>query len=239
MNTFNPATTFDLGDEADKDILDSLFKDKSKANTSSTVDEIILIVDRSGSMNRIKDDAEGGVKAFIEDQKSFGEANLTIVEFDNRISTFCERVDIKNAPEYTLVPRGGTALYDAVGMTLANAEELKPTGKVIVAIVTDGAENSSREYTQQIVFDRIEELKKKEWEFMFLSADQDAFLAGGALGIDPDSTIAYNASGVGTQSAYDAINTYTTSLRTKTKSAALDDLKSLVDTSNELKQQSD
>ena len=130
------------------DMLDDLFKDLPKnASPDRDADEIILIADRSGSMWSIQEDAEGGINSFIADQKKEGNANLTFIEFDDTITPVYKQTDINEATEYKLQPRNSTALYDAIGATLANADEIKTTGKKIVVIVTDGGENSSREWT--------------------------------------------------------------------------------------------
>ena len=228
-----------LNNDFNKSILDDLFKNTPKQGESiSAADEIILIVDVSGSMQSIKTDAQGGINSFIEEQKGIGEANLTIVEFDSSVDVVCERVNIKESKEYVLTPRGMTALYDAIGFTLANAERLNPTGKVIVAVVTDGGENDSREYTQDNVFERITELKEKGWEFLFLSADQDAFGTSAGLGFGAGQTVMFAASGDGARGAYDAIATYTSSVRGGLNTAqASEELKNYVDSNDDLDQE--
>lgn len=228
-----------LDNDFNNNILDDLFKTKPKKGDSiSVADEIILIVDRSGSMSSIKADAEGGITEFVNEQKKIGEANLTIVEFDDRVDAVLERVDIKTAPEYKLSPRGMTSLYDAIGMTLANAESLNPTGKVIVAIVTDGGENSSREYTQEAVFNRITELKEKEWEFLFLSADQDAFGTAAGLGVGAGQTVMFAANSEGMKGAYDAVSVYTSSVRGGLNTAqASQELQNVVSSNDNLDQE--
>ncbi len=196
------------------DILDDLFKDTPKnASPDLEADEIILIVDRSGSMYSIVLDAQGGINTFIEEQKKEGNANLTMVEFDDVTNALYKQTDIKEATEYTLEPRGSTALYDAIGATLANADAVKTTGKKIVVIVTDGGENASTEWTQTSVFERIESLKEAGWDFLFLAANQDAMAVGMSLGMEAGETVAFAADGVGTQSAYAVASSYTANLR--------------------------
>ncbi len=228
-----------LDNDFNKNILDDLFKKTPKQGDSiSVADEIILIVDISGSMQSIKTDAQGGINAFIEEQKGVGEANLTIVEFDSSVDVVCERVNIKESKEYILEPRGMTALYDAIGFTLANAERLNPTGKVIVAVVTDGGENDSKEYSQDNVFERITELKEKGWEFLFLSADQDAFGTSAGLGFGAGQTVMFAASGDGVADAYNAIGTYTSAVRGGLNTAkATEELQNYVSTSDDLEQE--
>lgn len=205
---------------SDEEILNHMFN-----TSSSTVkDEIICIVDRSGSMQRIKTDAEGGLNAFIEEQKKVTNgANLTLVEFDDRIDTIYDRVDIKSADPYHLEPRGGTSLLDAIGFTLTRFED-NTSGKKIVVIVTDGEENSSREYNRDSIFKMITERKEQNWEFMFLAANQDAIAVGGSYGIDAGATVSFAYSDKGIEQGYAAAATYATSLRTKSKVDAVADM---------------
>jgi len=197
-----------------KEVLDDLFKNTSpNASTDLEADEIILIADRSGSMFSIREDAQGGINTFIEEQRKTGNANLTFIEFDEEIDAVYEQTDIKNTSDYELIPRGGTALYDAIGFTLANADSIKTTGKKIVVIVTDGGENASHEWTQENVFKRIESLKKAGWDFLFLAANQDGMATGMRLGMDRGETLSFASTSVGTQSAYAAAVNYTSNLR--------------------------
>jgi hypothetical protein len=196
------------------EILDDLFKDQSPtAAASLEADEIILIVDRSGSMHSIREDAQGGINEFVRDQKKEGIANLTLVEFDGQIDAVYKQTDIKNVADYELLPRGSTALYDAIGFTLANADGIKTTGKKICVIVTDGGENSSREWSQTNVFERIDSLKEAGWDFLFLAANQDAMNVGMNLGVEQGETVMFAASAQGVGAAYDVASTYTANLR--------------------------
>jgi uncharacterized protein YegL len=154
--------------------------------------EIVMIVDRSGSMVSIKDDAQGGFNAFIEEQKKLpDEARLTLVQFDSEYEMLHENRPLKDIPAYTLIPRGNTALLDAIGRTLAavgerlakTSEDQRP-GKVLVVVITDGQENASTEYNREKVFEAITHQKDKyKWEFLFLAANQDAIKAGASIGI--------------------------------------------------------
>ena len=208
------------------EILDDLFKDQSPtASTDLEADEIILIADRSGSMSSIREDAQGGINEFVREQQKQGNANFTLVEFDTEIDAVYKQTDIKNVADYQLLPRGGTALYDAIGFTLANADNIKTTGKKICVIVTDGGENASREWEQKNVFDRIESLKEKGWDFLFLAANQDAMATGMGLGISYGETVTFGYDSQGTKDAYAVASTYTSNLRGGlSKSATIDAL---------------
>jgi len=204
-------------------VLNDLFKDQQ---TTTTKDEIICVVDRSGSMGSIRADAEGGLNAFIEEQKKVENgANLTLVEFDNDYNVIYESVDISSVEPYALIPRGGTALLDAIGQAVNSVPETE--GKKIVVVVTDGGENSSREYTNESINALITEKQDQGWEFIFLAANQDAIATARSYGIDTANAINFAASAAGATEGYAATAAYTTSLRTKSKAAALDDLETL------------
>lgn len=172
-------------------------------NTNLT--EIACVLDRSGSMEPIREDAIGGFNSFLESQKKQpGEARLTLVLFDNEYlvpenGTPLARVKPLDATTY--VPRGSTALYDAIGRTinevgarLAATPEPDRPGKVIVAILTDGQENASTEFTRETIAGMISHQRKAySWEFVFLAANQDAVTAARDIAIPAPSAFEFKA----------------------------------------------
>lgn len=154
--------------------------------------DITLVVDRSQSMEVCRSDAEGGVNRFIEEQKKAdGEAVLTLVQFDTEYEFLHTAKPVGEVPAYGLVPRGWTALLDAVGRAISEAgarlenipEENRP-GCVVFVIVTDGHENSSKEFTKAKVQEMIARQQSQyNWQFTFLGADQAAFDDAMSLGI--------------------------------------------------------
>lgn len=164
---------------------------------------LAILVDRSGSMGAIREDAEGGLKTMIAEQRALpGDLTIDLFQFD----TAYEKVEDIDA--WTLQPRGMTALLDAMGRSitsvgedLAARDEDERPSKVIFCIVTDGLENSSVEWTRE----RVSELVKRQtdewaWEFVFTAANQDAIKEGGNLGVR--NSMNYAATGAGAQSAY-------------------------------------
>ena len=160
----------------------------------SNITDITLVVDRSGSMQERRKDAEGGVNAFIEEQaKEPGEAFLTLVQFDTEYEFLHRGVPIDDVPDYQLKPRGATALLDAVGrainetgIRLGELKEADRPGLVIFVVTTDGMENSSVEFTKPQIKEMIEHQQTKYgWHFTFLGANQDAFAEAGAMGMKP------------------------------------------------------
>lgn len=188
--------------------------------------EIACVVDRSGSMQAIVSDAIGGFNSFLESQKGEpGAARLTLVLFDHEYQLAHAAVDIQKVPplnDGTYEPRGTTALLDAVGRTiddigkrLAATPEAERPHKVIFAILTDGLENASRDYTYEKVASMIEHQRKVYgWEFLFLAANQDAIAAAGQLSIQAQDAVSFDATGEGVQQAYAAMS-YSISERRK------------------------
>ena len=167
----------------------------------SDLTDITLVVDRSGSMAQIKEDAEGGVNAFMAAQAKLpGEATLTLVQFDTEYDFVHRGTPISQVPRYELVPRGMTALLDAVGRAinetgerLAKLAEQDRPGLVVVVVMTDGLENSSREFDKLQIKQMIEHQQEiYSWQFTFLGANQDAFAEAGAIGISASSAANYN-----------------------------------------------
>jgi uncharacterized protein YegL len=163
--------------------------------------EIILIVDRSGSMQGVKNDIEGGFKSFLEKQKEQeGECLVSYYQFDDKYETVFENKDIQQVDGIEIKPRGWTALLDAVGKTINTVgerlsktpEEERPS-LVIVVTLTDGQENASKEFTTE----KIQELVKHQtdtykWKFVFLGADKDTVLTAKKYGFAAGSSMAYN-----------------------------------------------
>ena len=164
--------------------------------------DITLVVDRSGSMESMKEDAQGGINTFISEQATKpGECLVTLVQFDGEYEPVWSGVRAADCPRYELVPRGNTALLDAVGRTIdatgarlaALPEEERP-GLVIFVITTDGMENASRTYTRERVREMIAHQQNVyKWQFTFLAASADAFDEGNQLGFDENSLAAHAA----------------------------------------------
>lgn len=153
---------------------------------------IALLIDRSGSMISIKDDMEGGLESFIQKQKALdGECTLSVVQFDDQYEKIINFKDIKEVDKIVIEPRGWTALIDAAckfinetGQTLNSLPESKRPEKVLFLIITDGYENSSREFKAEDLKEKIKHQEEKyKWEFVYLGANQDAFTVGSGYGI--------------------------------------------------------
>ena len=172
--------------------------------------ELVFILDKSGSMGGLEADTIGGFNAMLAKQQAVeGECHITTVLFDNNYELLHDRIDIKAVSAITekdYQVGGSTALLDAIGRTIHKignaqkhtADEYRAE-KVMFVIITDGEENSSREYSAEKVKAQIERQKEKYgWEFIFLGANIDAVQTAGRFGITADRAIDYIADSEGT-----------------------------------------
>lgn len=190
-------------------------------------DEIVLIIDKSGSMQSIKQDAIGGFNTFLDKQKAIDrKANVTFALFDHTYELIHNGKDINevdNLTEDTYSPSGMTALLDAVGRTIDSVgkrldakEEAKKPENVIVFILTDGQENSSSDYSRDRIKEMIEHQQSKySWEFIYGGANQDAFAEAGGMGIRAQNTFNYSSTGEGTRNAFMESSDLIASMRLK------------------------
>jgi hypothetical protein len=188
---------------------------------------ISIILDRTGSMEAIRDDTIGGFNAFLRDQKEqTGQATLTLVQFDSAdpyeiIHDFQPLAKIPELNRETYVPRASTPLLDTLGRGILDLERrlrlLSPAARpthVVFVVITDGQENSSREFTKaQIEVMLREKGEADDWQFVFLSADLDAIDDALAVGIKPQAALAFDKTGRGTRAAFGAFSRHLSALR--------------------------
>jgi hypothetical protein len=199
--------------------------------------EIVAILDRSGSMASIREDAIGGFNSFLEDQQAVpGEARFTLVQFDNVYEVVYDAVDLRQVSPLshgTFVPRGATALLDAVGRTIddvgrrlhATPESQRPA-HVIVAILTDGMENASTDYTLEQVRTLIDQQQTVYgWDFIYLGANQDAIRVGQSLSIAAKDSYQWTSDAAGTAALYCQVSKEVTARRTTPRTERHQDTK--------------
>ena len=191
--------------------------------------EVVIILDRSGSMRNLAADTIGGFNSFVDVQKKeVGDARLTAVLFDDRYEVLHDGVDIQDVPiltENEYSARGMTAMLDAIGKTindvgdrLSKTKEEERPGKVIFVITTDGQENSSREFTKTQIKEMIElQQNKYNWNFLFLGANIDSFSEADSIGISKNLTANYKPSMSGTSDLYDSVSAAVSSVRRSEK----------------------
>jgi uncharacterized protein YegL len=188
--------------------------------TKKNFTHINIILDRSGSMMSVIPGTISGFNEFIQKQKEdhlddesclvslyqFAEAASFHATFENT-----DIVDVPDLNNDNYFPTGNsTALFDAIGSTIQNVgnnlsempEEERPDS-VVVLVLTDGAENSSCEYSQAKIAEMIQHQSNVySWEFIFMGANQDAVLTASRLSIKAGNSLTYSASVKGTAQAF-------------------------------------
>ena len=155
----------------------------------------LIILDASGSMYSIRNEAIAGVVETIQTIRTAQGENaeqeqlLSLVVFNSkRIATVYDRMPITKVPDFNeqdYQPTDCTPLYDAMGNSIANLQRyIDENDNVLATIITDGYENASREWNHQRIFQLVEDLKKKNWLFTYIGANQDALAVARDMGID-------------------------------------------------------
>jgi hypothetical protein len=186
---------------------------------------LIILIDRSGSMTSIKEDMEGGLVTFLEEQKKLpGKCTLTVAHFDAEYEKVHSMVDINTVESIKINPRATTALLDAMSILIVEAgeelsflnEEERPE-KVLFITITDGEENSSRECTTAKLKNMItEQTEKYNWQFVYLGANQDAIMVASTFGVSSTSTMTYNATSAGSANMFFNLTSATSRYRSTT-----------------------
>lgn len=187
--------------------------------------ELVMILDRSGSMSGLESDTIGGFNSMIDKQKKEdGEAYVSVVLFDDRTEVIYDRTPLSRIEPMTdkqYYVRGCTALLDAVGGAIHHignvhkyARDEDVPEKTIFVITTDGLENASRRYSYEKVRRMIENQKEKyNWEFIFLGANIDAAAEAARFGIHASRAARYEPDCEGTALNYSVVSKAVSAVR--------------------------
>lgn len=185
------------------------FKPK-RAGTKTS--HIIFVLDDSASMQSCRESTISGYNEYLQLQKEDAKKNniptfVSLYKFDgSTVNCVFNRVsveEVKNLDKNSYDPRGMTNLYDAIGgvmmqiNTQLTATKKEDRDSIIVTILTDGAENSSRTFDNVNVKQMVEKAEGKNWGFMFLGANINAFATGSSLGFNSNNTMEYKTSSMG------------------------------------------
>lgn len=187
-------------------------------SSKNTTTEMIFILDESGSMNSQKNEAINTFNDFIDEQKKVpGTAYFTLTLFNETARTPYVSIPIQNVSHLnreTYKPNCRTALYDAVGMTIAQWRNGQTENKIsppfvpkkmmidektgeeipipesdvryVLVILTDGLENASKEYHLDHIQKLMSDLQEIEgWKVIFLGAGFDVKKATKRMNIRP------------------------------------------------------
>jgi len=178
------------------------------------IQEVVAIIDRSGSMMGKEEDTIGGINATIDELKKnkteTERINFSVKFFDHQEKVYINSMNLDEVNPLRvsdLKPRGQTALLDAMGNTLIYFinKKMKDPGcfeTCIIYVATDGIENCSRKYCNKTIKNLIEEAKKYCIEVLYLAANQDAILEASKYGIDSSQALNYSENHENVLSAY-------------------------------------
>lgn len=183
---------------------------------------ILMCLDETGSMEVVRDATISAFNEFIASQRGEpGTAEVWLQRFNTEYRStgfqpdrFADLAAVPPLSHENYRPTAMTPLYDAVGHMIeaagrdfaARPESERPA-KVVVVVQTDGEENSSSEYTAARVRGMIEHQRVKYgWLFMFLGADQDAWVTGTAMGIPAASALSYANDPAGVGEAFQEVS---------------------------------
>lgn len=186
--------------------------------------DMIMIIDKSGSMHGLEDDIIGGYHRFIEEQrKEEGEAFVTTVFFNHHVQMIHNRENIQDMSPLTKEQYqvgGSTALLDAIGISIKREVDIQrklskdKVQHVIFVIMSDGYENASQYFTYHEIKKMIcMEKEKYGWEFVFLGADIDAIGEAQKLGIDESRAVQFCEDSQGVEVTYEAVSMFTSAVR--------------------------
>lgn len=185
---------------------------------------VVMVLDESGSMSRLRADLIGGVNKFLADQRAEeGKCRLTLVKFAP-YTVLHNAVKIADVPDLTAAdyePHSMTPLLDTEGRAIheamARAEARKAAGKreeaVLFVTYTDGAENASREYTFESLAALKEAREADGWTFLYLGAGHDAYGQSSAMGTRVANTSSSTASAKGMSDVFANVSNVTRGYR--------------------------
>ena len=166
--------------------------DQGKAVTVS------FVLDETGSMNEHKSATISGFNEYVDGLRSRKGLTMSLTKFNSgKVDVVYRDVPIREVLHLnndTYTPNHMTPLYDAVGQTIRSFDK---KSKVLMIIMTDGLENASREYTREHIFNLIRLKERDGWSFVFLGANQDAWVEGERMGMRRDKVSSYTMNDLG------------------------------------------
>jgi uncharacterized protein with von Willebrand factor type A (vWA) domain len=168
---------------------------------------VYILLDRSGSMSTLWDEAVGSINGYVKTLKPSTKVHLAVFDsVSHDVARDCKAKDWVDVSSLEFQPRGSTPLYDSVGKVMALADEAKAK-KTILVVMTDGYENCSKEHTQASIKARVSQFEAKKWEVIFLGANFDAVESvSGSLGVGAGKTM--NIAAGNLRSGFDTLSMY-------------------------------
>lgn len=159
-----------------------------QTSQENVTQDIVFILDESGSMGTMGLEPVQAVNKFINDQKAaMGDdgATFSLWKFNSTVVKLIDDVPLKDVEEFSdFQPKDMTSLYDAIGHAIDTKKKKSSFDNVVCIILTDGLENSSTKYSAANIRGMIKDMEDNHnWKFVYLGANQDAFAIGGTMGV--------------------------------------------------------
>lgn len=209
-NTLSPFYTTNYVHPTKPDLI-AAFKPK-RAGKNPKLSHIVFVLDESSSMRSCWDSTISGYNEYLAGQRLDAETTgietvVSLYKFNgSQVNCVFDRVDVKSVKpldKSIYRPSGGTNLHDAFGgvmMQINNQLGNKTKAEresVIITVLTDGEENQSRTFCSTDIKGMVEKAEAKNWGFMFLGANINAFHAGATLGFGTNNTMQYDVNNIG------------------------------------------
>lgn len=200
------------------------------SNENSPV-ALSVLLDRSGSMMSIADDIVDGFNRLLAQQRTQpGEVIVTLAQFDSEdpFELVIDAVPLREVTDMDRMwfqPRGSTPLFDGIGRLISHIDT-SPVGQDdahdhVVAIVTDGQENSSTEFNRKGVFDLIERKGNDGWVFIYLGSEPQSYADADALAVSHANARHWDKSVHGTRDMMDSMSASLSDHRLKPRDGRL------------------
>ena len=182
---------------------------------------IHVVLDESTSMGGVTQPTIDSFNSWLKEQQlAEGECFLTLSKFNgatvNYVYTNKDIKAVEPLTRETYRPSGSTNLLDAIGDNIHKINDYLSSKKkslrpgVITVILTDGEENTSNRFTKSAIKGLVETAEGKNWTFLFMGANIDAFSEGSAMGFGLSNTVQYNTSNMaGSMASLSSITTRT------------------------------
>ena len=162
---------------------------------------ICMLLDRSGSMEKVKEETITGFNNFVKEQqlglkkvvngcdcKKCGCSNsitMTLIQFDDEFNVNFAKSDINMVSPLEYKPRGMTKLMDSIDFGIRQtAKDIdRDTDKVLFVIMTDGQDNASVNKLSDIAKTIRHYENEHKWQFVFIGTNMDAFTESSKIGI--------------------------------------------------------
>ena len=172
--------------------------------TDQTLTHLYFLLDRSGSMQSIKSDIEGGFAAFIDEQRAApGECRVTLAQFDDQYEVVYADRDVADVP----AARPAAAQHDRAARRDGPADHRRRRPARPRCAEDAAARHRHRRDHDRRPRERRHGVERRRpsrrssssrprqcgWQFMYMGADQDAVEVGTSLGVAAGHSMTYGA----------------------------------------------